>query len=155
MSRRELRFNDLDEVVADVHHLHQTGYQAHGKWDLSQIANHLADWMSYPMDGFPKMPLLIRGIISLLRVLKGKQLYREFVQAQRMPTGRPTAPATVHSPSENPSAAVERVLSTIERLRAHRGPLHPSPLFGELEYDQLVSLQLAHCAHHLSFLTPK
>lgn len=52
-------------------------------------------------------------------------------------------------------AAVNRLLAWIDRLTAYSGPLHPSPLFGTLSHDEAVALQLAHCAHHLSFLEPK
>ena len=38
---------------------------------------------------------------------------------------------------------------------AYRTDLGPSPLFGKMSRDELTRLHLIHCAHHLSFLTPK
>jgi hypothetical protein len=100
-----------------------------------------------------------------MRVTQGKALFRKFAQEQRMALGQPTIPSTIYpatanqgpsvSNEEYQTAAVDRLLGCIDRLSAYRGPLHPSPLFGPLSYDEAVALQLAHCAHHLSFLEPK
>lgn len=165
MQRRELRFSTLDDVKSDLQTLHSRGYRQFGQWNLSQNANHLADWMSFPIDGFPKSPWFIRVVLGIMRVTQGKALFRKFAQEQRMALGQPTIPSTVYPSTANqapgvPSmeyqaAAVDRLLGCIDRLSVYRGPLHPSPLFGPLSYDEAVALQLAHCAHHLSFLEPK
>ncbi len=152
MSRRDVRFSSLTDVKSDLFTLQSKGYTKAGKWDLSQVANHLSDWISFPMDGFPKMPWFVKILIGVMRVTQGKSLYKKFVLNQRMPTGQPTMPQTVHTPAANPAESVAGLMSSIDRLAAYRGPIHPSPLFGKLNYDELVALQLAHCAHHLSFL---
>ena len=90
-----------------------------------------------------------------MRTVQGKALYDKFVRNQRMATGQPTIPSTIYANSEDPKEAVGRLLAGMDRLAKYRGPLHSSPLFGELTYDQVAALQLAHCAHHLSFLVPK
>jgi len=121
------------------------------------MANHLADWMTFPMDGFPKMPLLIKILIGIMRITQGKSLYKKFVDNQRMSTGQHTMPQTVHKPYADPDSTlqtVERLAALIDRLATYRGPILPSPLFGKPDYDEVVALQLAHCAHHLSFLVP-
>jgi hypothetical protein len=152
MPRRDVRFSSLADVKSDVLNLQANGYTQTGSWDLSQIANHLSDWISFPMDGFPKMPFPIKILIGIMRVTQGKSLYKKFVLNQRMSNGQPTMPQTVHSPAD-PGKSVERLVSMLDRLAAYRGPIHPSPLFGELSYDEMVALQLAHSAHHLSFLS--
>ena len=154
MQRRDLRFSKLSEVQTDLKRLALNGYTKTAKWDLSQVAEHLADWMAFPIDGFPKTPWLVNILIGIMRVTQGKSLYKKFVRDQRMATGQPTIPTTVYPANESSAKSVERLLKSIDRLSAHRGPIHPSPLFGKLSYDELVSLQLAHCAHHLSFLVP-
>lgn len=154
MSRRDIRFQSLDQVLDDLNLLESKGYTACGKWDLSQIAEHLSDWMTYPLDGFPKMPLVIGWLVGAMRVIQGKQLYRKFVAQQRMATGQPTSPSSVHSPRADAGPSLQRLRKCIERLRQHRGSIIPSPLFGAMNHDELIALQLAHCAHHLSFLTP-
>ena len=154
MQRRDIRFSSLAEVKSEILALQSKGYTKAGKWDLSQIANHLSDWLSFPMDGFPKMPLPISFLIGIMRVTQGKSLYKKFVENQRMSTGQPTMPQTVHPPAADPSESVGRAVTMLDRLASHRGPLHPSPLYGALTYDELLALQLAHSAHHLSFLIP-
>ena len=157
MERRALRFSTLADIRADLKELHFGGTIKTGKWDLSQAAEHLADWMEFPIDGFPQMPFMIKLLIGTMRVTRGKSLYKKFVENQRMPIGQPTMPQTVHSPTTAPGGdlrSVERLVKQIDRLEGFRGPIHPSPLFGALTYDELVALQLAHCAHHLSFLVP-
>jgi len=154
MSRRDLRFSSLAEVKSEVLNLQSKGYASVGKWDLSQVANHLSDWISFPMDGFPKMPIPIKILIGIMRVTQGKSLYKKFVLNQRMSTGQPTMPQTVHTPAADPVESVEQLVAMLDRLAAYRGPIHSSPLYGALGYDELVALQLAHCAHHISFLIP-
>ena len=157
MQRRSLRFSTLAELKSDLLELHSLGYKQTGKWDLSQISEHLGDWISFPMDGFPKMPFAIKLLIGIIRVTRGKSLFKKFVENQRMPAGQPTMTQTVHLPNADTDAearSVERLAGLINRLVDFNGPIHPSPLFGSLSYDELVSLQLAHAAHHLSFLVP-
>ncbi len=151
MSRRDLRFSALGDVKTDVLHLHSHGYQPTGNWDLSQIANHLSDWISFPMDGFPKLTFPLSLLIGIMRVTQGKSLYRKFVQTQRMPSNQPTLRPTIYAKADQ-AQSVDRLLSSLDRLSGFRGAIHPSPLFGALDYDEMVALQLAHCAHHLSFL---
>jgi len=61
----------------------------------------------------------------------------------------------IHQPNADFKPAVERLRNAISRLADYQGVIYPSPLFGPLTYDELVALQLAHCAHHLSLLVPK
>ncbi|MCY2981482.1 MAG: DUF1569 domain-containing protein [Planctomycetota bacterium] len=154
MQRRDLHFASLSEVQEDLKNLASGTYTKTAKWDLSQVAEHLADWMTFPIDGFPKPPWFVGILIGVMRATQGKSLYKKFVRDQRMATGAPTIPTTVYPASDSSAKSVERLLKAIDRLSAHRGPIHPSPLFGQLSYDELVALQLAHCAHHLSFLVP-
>jgi hypothetical protein len=155
MPRRELRFTKLSDIQSDIDRLASQGYTKSGSWDLSQIANHLADWMSFPVEGFPKPPMFVALFLMLLRITQGKAIYRKFVKEQRMSTSQPTVPSTVYPPSESHVAAVVKLTDAIERISRFQGTIHPSPLFGQLSYGETVALQLAHCAHHLSFLEPK
>ena len=63
VARRPLKFDSLDAVVRDAENLLASGYDRAGNWDLAQVCGHLAEWLRFPMDGFPKVPLLIRQAV--------------------------------------------------------------------------------------------
>lgn len=153
-SRRTLRFNDLDEVVREVESLRASGYDRAGKWDLAQTCAHLADWMRFPLDGFPRPPAPIRAMLWALKKTVGQRKLRQYLEAGAMPSGKPTLPETVAAAGGDETVAVERLRQTVARFKAYSGPLHPSPLFGELDKETATRLQLVHCAHHLGFLVP-
>jgi hypothetical protein len=151
-SRRDLRFADLAEAVRDAETLRAGGYVQVGRWDLAQVCGHLADWLSFPLDGFPQPPVGFRLLLWLLRHTIGRRVLRRLLAAGRMPAGGPTRPETVPPPGGDEGAAIERLARAVGRFEAHTGPLHPSPLFGELSREQWRQFQLIHCGHHLGFL---
>ncbi|AMV32277.1 hypothetical protein VN12_09150 [Pirellula sp. SH-Sr6A] len=155
MQLRNLEFVSLDDIASEVSRLSALRYRRRGNWGLAATCEHLADWMSFPMDGFPKMSLRIQCLISLLRAFQGKRLFRKILTAKEMARGAPTIPATIHAASVDDASAVERYLQCIERLKTYRGTIHPSPLFGPMTYDELIALQCIHAAHHLRFLEPE
>lgn len=150
--RRKLQFHDLDEVVQDVEQLQAKGYTKTGNWDLAQVCGHLADWMGFPLDGFPNPGCLIGTALWILRNTIGKRKFREYLDAGQMPSGKPTMPQTAHPAGENETAEVNRLKENVRRFKAHRGEVYPSPLFGKMTLEEATKLQLIHCAHHLSFL---
>ncbi|WLD13611.1 DUF1569 domain-containing protein [Planctellipticum variicoloris] len=151
-SRRELHFESLDDVLRDVESLQAGGCESLGRWELSQTCLHLADWMQFPLDGFPRQPAPIRGLLWLLRHTIGRRQFQRILATGRMPAGGPTMPETVHVSGGEDAAAVERLRHAVARFEAHTDSLHPSPLFGPMDHNQARRLQLIHCAHHLSFL---
>jgi hypothetical protein len=153
-ARRKLTFATLDDVVRDAENLQAKGYDKAGNWDLAQVCAHLAEWLSFPVVGFPKVPLVIRPMLWLARITVGRSL-REKVLSQGFDAGGRTVPQTVFPPGGDPAAAVARLKDVAERFKAHMGPIHPSPLFGKMTKDEALQLQLKHCEHHLSFLIPK
>ena len=152
---RRLRFATLDSVVREVERLRDEGYTKAGRWDLSQVCEHLADWMTYPLDGFPPLPLSARIFLAATRAVQGKKLLGQIIATQSMPADQPTISESVHPAGGDERASVTRLISAIERLTEHRGTIHPSPLFGPLSRQELITLQLAHCLHHLNYLIPK
>jgi Protein of unknown function (DUF1569) len=153
IERRKLSFATLDEVVADAENLQAKGYDRAGNWDLAQVCSHLADWMRFPLEGFP-VPLLLRPILWMMKVTVGKAKFRKYL-AEGMPAGKPTIPSTVAASDSDPVAAIAKLKQSVERFKAHTGAIIPSPLFGAMNKDEALRLQLVHCAHHLSFLIPK
>jgi len=152
--RRKLTFASLDEVVADAENLLAKGYDKAGNWDLAQVCNHLAEWLRFPVEGFPRMPLPVRAAFWLLRKTLGKAMFRQYT-TKGMPTGKPTLTQTVTQPGGDEAAAVAKLKESAERFKAYTGEIHPSPVFGAMTKDEATKLQLVHCAHHLSFLVPR
>ena len=153
--RRSLSFSDLDAVVRDAEALRVCGYEKAGNWDLAQVCGHLADWMRYPVDGFPPAPLPIRLLLWAMRHTIGRRELRRLLQSGSMTSGRPTLRETVPAPGGDEAAAVELLRQTAARLQSHGGQRYGSPIFGEIDRASLIRLQLIHCAHHLSFLAPR
>ena len=149
-----LTFSTLDDVVRDAEGLLATGYDKAANWDLAQVCSHLAEWLRFPVEGFPKLPLFLRPVFWLFRNTIG-QAKRLKYTAEGMPSGKPTMPQTVAPPGGDAAAAVAKLKETVERFKAHAGPIHPSPLFGPMTKDEALRLQLKHCEHHLSFLVPR
>jgi len=154
VERRKLTFASLDEVVVDAENLLAKGYERAGNWDLAQVCSHLADWLRFPIEGFPRPPLPIRMLLWTLRNTVGKAKFRQYL-AEGMPAGKPTMPQTVAQPGGDPTAAVTKLKQAVAKFKAYTGEIHPSPLFGAMNKDEAMRLQLVHCALHLSFLVPK
>lgn len=152
--RRQLQFESWSSIESDIQDLLH-GYDQHGNWNLAQAALHLKDWLSFPMDGFPKAPLPVGILLFVMRVTVGKKLLRSTLADRKMPDGGPTSPETVHSDLEvDEHAAAEQLLAMIRRFQEFDGPIQRSPVFGDMDKKTAEQLQFVHFAHHLSWLTP-
>ncbi len=153
--RRKLKFENLDQVKEELNRLLSGGYTQTGNWNLSQICGHLHDWMRYELDGYPKATPPIRLMLWLMKITVGRREFEKVIKGgfrDRLPTMPETVP---DADAKSDAAGVEQLTKTINRLKDSNGPIIPSPLYGPMTYDEAVQLQLAHCAHHLRFLTPK
>ena len=153
-TRRQLVWTDLEEVIADVDRLASSGHKSSGKWNLTQCCGHLADWMTFPLEGFPKPPWPIRLLLIILKPVIGQRQLRKMLRSRVMPKGIPTSPETVYLSNREESEEIARLKRAIAKLQASDGPYHSSPLFGDMSREDLFQLQVIHAAHHLSFLTP-
>ena len=158
-TRRELRFETLDEAVHDAEALLRAGYDRAGNWTLAQCCHHLAVLMEWPIDGFPQLRFPLNfGCWVLKKTLARRQL-RKILDRGSWPAGTPTDKRTVVA-SDAPDAhadaeGVTRLTDAVQLLLSHDGPWKESPLFGMLDKDELIRLHRIHTAHHLSFLVPE
>ncbi len=70
VARRKLRFESIDEVLADVDKVvaaaHAGTLEQLGNWKPGQVMAHLAAWIEYGYVGYPlKTPWFIRMILRL------------------------------------------------------------------------------------------
>lgn len=160
MQRRNLKFENLNQVADDIQNLIDRGYQASGQWNLTQTCHHLADWMEFPVRGFLKPPLVVGWMLWLVKITMGRKLLSKTLESGTMKDGTPTDPRTVHTelPAEETHQlqmeALNRVRSAISEFQQYDGPIHASPVFGPMDKPTAEALQCVHCAHHLSFLIP-
>lgn len=153
--KRQLEFNDLDEVMAEARSLHQVGYLSNGNWSLGQACGHLAEWIRYPMDGFPKPPIFIGAIMWVMKNTIGPGM-RKKILSEGFKGGLPTAPETVPKPDElSDQQGIAQLQLVINRAKEFDGELKPSPLFGPMDLDTWRKVNLLHAAHHLGYLEPK
>jgi hypothetical protein len=89
-----------------------------------------------------------------MRVTAGKRILRKILETRSMVVGGPTMPETVAEPGGEDAAGVDLLRTSALRFEKHQGPFFPSPLFGQMDREDWLQLQLVHCAHHLSFLLP-
>lgn len=153
--RRTLKFDTLADAVRDAENLLVTGYDKVGNWDLAQCCGHLRHWMSYPLDGYPRSPLLFRPLFWVMRNTFAPRMFRKAIAKGDAKAGMPTIPDSVPTSGQEAAPAVAALRDAVERWTAHTGPLHPSPLFGRLSKDEWTAGHRIHAAHHLGFLVPK
>jgi hypothetical protein len=148
MGRRPLRLADLDTVVREAESLLEGGYTRGGRWSLGQNADHLAQAIERSMDGYPtRLPAPVRWLIRWLML---KKVLRHDVLNRKV-----DAPKWLMPPdSIEDRAGVGRLKAAVARFNAHNGPIHPSPVFGKLTYDECREVHVWHSEHHLSFLHP-
>jgi hypothetical protein len=148
MSRRTLTLPSYDEAIAEIERLARDGYRMTGKWTLGQMCKHLSWYARGSLEGFGlKLPWLVRATI-------GRALRKKILGDEPMPRGMMTAPASVPPAETDDVAEVAEYVELLRRLRDHSGPLHPSPLLGELTPEEWRKLHLNHTEHHLAFLVP-
>jgi hypothetical protein len=153
--KRQLKYNDFDEMMADVNSLLLDGYISNGNWTLAQACGHVSEWMRFPIDGFPTPPLYLRIIFWFIRVTIGSGM-KQKILSDGFADGMPTAPETVpKADAMSDREAVAQLQRTADRVMAYDGELMPSPLFGKMDKQTHIKVSLLHAEHHFSYLEPQ
>jgi hypothetical protein len=154
VARREIRFATLHDAVADAEQLLASGYVRAGTWSPGQCCGHLSNWLNYQIDGFPKLPLLLKPVFWTVKNTMATSILNKVIAKGTMPAGSSTAPESVPAADVNDAAMVQAYKLAVDRWLAHTGELYPSPLFGRQPREKWETLHRVHAAHHLSFLIP-
>ncbi len=153
--KRALKFDNFDAMLAEVETLKNGGYTSNGNWTLGQACGHLADWMRFPMDGFPKPPLPMRAVFWMMKITVAPGMKRKIL-AEGFKGGLPTAPETVpDAKSFSDEEGIAQLREAVQRLSAWDKELIPSPLFGPMDKEMQTRVSLLHAEHHLGYLEPK
>ena len=153
--KRQLKFDSLDEMMSEVRSLKENGYVSNGNWTLGQTCGHVANWMTYPLDGFPVPPLPIRAIFWVMKKTVVPGMKRKIL-AEGFTGGMMTAPESVPKPDElTDQQGVEQLQKIVDRVKEFGGELIPSPLFGPMDKEMHVRVTLLHAEHHLGYLELK
>ena len=141
--------------MSEVRSLHDSGYVSNGQWTLGQTCGHVANWMRYPLDGFPKPPLPMRAIFWIMKYTIAPGMKRKIL-AEGFKSGMPTAPDSVPRQDEmSDQQGVDQLQEVVDRVKSHTGDLNPSPLFGPMDKEMHETVTLLHAEHHLGFLEAK
>ena len=151
--RRTLRFETIDEMMADVDRLVEAERASRlkrlGNWTLGQTLGHLATWAEYGYTGSPlNPPFFIKWI---LRLRKQKFLWQPMPAGVKIPGVEGGTLATDPMPTDE---ALTRLRRVMERLKKEP-PTHPHNVFGQLKHEESIAITLRHAELHLSFFVPE
>lgn len=145
--RRDLQFQGLDQVMADVDRL-LVGHDTVGRWSLGLACNHLTKAVVGSVDGYGfKAPWLIRKLVTPLA-------WRRILGSGRMPEGVKVPGSHLAESSLDARAEAEALRAALRGFASHTGAMADHPFFGPLSKDDYEKFHRIHCAHHLSFARP-
>ena len=145
-ARREgVSYRNEDEVIADVQKLRR-GYVQSGAWSLPQMCAHLDKAVQFRMQPGPFAP-------DTPEQSQNKQRVPAILASGKLPEGI-KAPESMLPPPDCGDESIDAFLATIETYKRFPGPTAPHRIFGALAEPDARRLNLIHCAHHLSYLTP-
>ena len=146
--RRELKFQSLDEVIAEAEKLvNSPQTRLLGNKSLDQILNHLAIATEGSIDGTAiKAPWFIRLVGPFL---KGRLLKHKMPAGFKLPARFEDG---YFPKSASPNDALQRLRNAVARLQNERMTAK-HPVLGQLNHDEWNQLHLRHSELHLSFVT--
>ncbi len=147
--RRTLRFNSVDEIMADAEKLVSSPYtKVLGNWPLERLLSHLTRAMNNSIDGInAKAPFFIRWIGGLL---KGRILTKGMSPGRKLPK---EIDAKFFPEVASPQEALEKMRLAVGRIHKEKmNAVHP--VFGKLTHEEWLQLHLRHAELHLSFALP-
>ncbi len=141
--RRTVRYESLDDLLADARHLSEAEVRALGNWSQGQIYEHLARALDSSIDGAGfSLPAPVRWIMALL--MKRKFLTKD------LPAGFKSTAQFI--PGETPVEAGLASLETAIARQAQDSKRAPHPAFGNIGFKGWNDFNLRHAEMHMSFL---
>jgi hypothetical protein len=148
-NRRQLKFDRLEDILAEVDRLNQGKVKTLGNWSSGQILCHLATVMNQSIDGSPvhfSLPLRILG-----RLMKGRVLNKGMQPGFQL---KGQAADVLLPPPTNWEEGLSKFRAAIGRLQTET-KREPSPFLGAMTREDWDKLHCRHAELHLSFLSPQ
>ena len=147
---RRIDLYTLDEVIAEISRLRESGYSTGGNWNLSQMCEHLNGTMRIGLDGGSKpFPWIMRVTLGNFMFWLFRNRYtRGFNGINTLPELEP------RELDAEDNALVDQCLTTLAEARDRTAPLPPYPIASQPTVVQWQQMMTVHAQHHLEFLKP-
>jgi Protein of unknown function (DUF1569) len=148
-NRRQLHFETIGDILADVDRLNQGKVKPLGNWSGGQILTHLAVVMNGSIEGTSfrfAWPLRLLG-----RLMKRRILSRGMTPGFQL-KGR--AAQGLIPPATSWEEGLHTFRQAVHRLQTET-KREPSPFFGPMTREEWDQLHCRHAELHLSFLVPE
>lgn len=149
--RRELKFQNLAEVLAEIERLASGDVRTTGSHSFGQILNHLtlSQDVAVGRCEAPVPPLIIRLVMPLMK--------RMVINSKPLNPGvkLPASGESFFWPDKefDVATAVSDFRASVEYYNSH-SPLERHPFFGKITKAECDELNCRHAALHLSFVHP-
>ncbi len=150
MKRRSIDFRSAEEVIDDINALRNTQYDRMGKWNLTQICEHLTGTMDGGMDGFGfRVPWIFRATVA-------RWGYRHALKKRKIGSGFPTFKILrpTYSEASDNDGLIDACIESCQRASSFNGSLKDYPLLDNLKVEDWRDFMWIHASHHLNFLIP-
>jgi hypothetical protein len=145
-ARPDLKYNSLDEMLADVERLRSGAVEQAGQWNLAMTLDHMAKAMNAHDN--PMVKPMRRPLRWIVRAAVHRMVRRGRYPSMRFPAPKRMRP----EPNVSLESTYAEFRSAVEGLRTMPGLIVADTPFGDLSLDEFIKLQLLHGAHHLGFL---
>lgn len=149
--RRELKFDNLGEAIAEAERLAANEVRTTGQHSFGQILNHLALSIEVSTGRVvaPRPPFMMRLMTPLIK--------RMVINSKPLQPGvkLPANGEAFFWPDQefDVAAALQSLKAAVEYYESN-GPLEKHPFFGKLTREECDQLNCRHAALHLSFVHP-
>lgn len=150
MRRRTIDFRSAEEVIQDINMLRDSGYQRAGKWNLTQVCQHLTATMDGGMDGFGfRLPWVLRATVI-------KWGFRYALKTRKLASGFPTFRVLrpTHADDVDDNLVIDACIKSCNRAQGFTGSMEEYALLNNLSVAEWQAFMWIHASHHLSFLIP-
>ena len=146
--RRTVRYQNLDDLLADAEQLAAGDVRRLGNWSLGQIMEHLAKAYHGSIDGIEfRFPWPLKLMMRLF--MKKKFLYGSVPPGFSIPAEvRDQVEPHAETTTEQGLAALRDSIDRLKR-ETHR---QPHPVLGNISREEWDQFHLRHAEMHMSFL---